>query len=71
MLVQLHWHNPDNLDETEFVAQYEITENTFESQRKFEAWLGELCARRGSECPAGWGPLVCTEDAPMFVKAVL
>ena len=29
----------------------------------------DLIDRRGSECPEGWGPMVCTEDSEHFVLA--
>jgi len=61
MLAQLHWQNPSNPGQTEFVAQAE-----FGNADGVHAWARELCERRGGEMPAGWMPMVCTEDSPHF-----
>lgn len=63
-LAQLHWENPAT-HETIFVAQTQ-----WKDADTFREWMREVVERRQSECPEGWMPLVCTETAPMFVKAV-
>ena len=63
MLVQLHWQNISNPDQTEFVAQGE-----FDNADAVHAWARELCERRRGEVPDGWVPMLCTEDSSYFVR---
>ncbi len=65
MLIQLHWQNRDDLNQTEMVGQC-----GFDDAEKAMAWVKELIDRRRDEMPEGWCPLVCTEDSPLFWKAV-
>ncbi len=65
MLVQLHWQNQDDFNDTIFVAQTE-----YRDPQRFRIWVRDLMDRRGNECPDKWLPLCCNENAPMFVKAV-
>jgi len=64
LLAQLHWQNPENPEETIFVAQME-----WKDSDSFRDSLREICDRRRHECPEGWLPMLCNESAPMFVKA--
>lgn len=64
VVVQFHWQNLADLSETMFLAQTE-----YRDWDSFRAWIRDLMERRGSECPEGWVPLCCNEDAPMFVRA--
>ena len=64
-LVQLHWQNRDNLDQTEFIAQ-----GDFASADEMHGWAREIIDRRGSEMPDGWIPLIVAEDHPRFVLQV-
>jgi hypothetical protein len=63
-LYQLHWQNRSNIQETEFVGQFEAA--TVEEARDR---LNDLIERRRNECPEGWGPLVCNQDSGYFVLA--
>lgn len=68
MLIQLHWQNRSNFHETQFVAQDEIRQGRVANDvlTRFQ----EIIEARKDECPAGWIPMVCTEDAKEFVLAV-
>lgn len=62
-LIQLHWQNRKNLKETVFVAQFELVDRVLDK-------VDEVIQQRKDECPVGWQTLVCTENAPMFERAV-
>ena len=63
LLVQLHWQERLEPHRTEFVAQGE-----FDSGEAMHAWANEIIERRRAECPDDWSPMICTEDAPEFVR---
>ncbi len=65
MLVQIHWQNTKKIEETEFVAQTEISAGD-----EVNAWAIEVIERRRGEIPEGWTPLLCTENSHYFVLAV-
>lgn len=65
-IIQVHWQNRDDLKQTDFVAQSADLDDV----TALMEWAQEVIKRRFNECPEGWTPLVCTEDAPMFVKMV-
>jgi hypothetical protein len=64
-LFQLHWQNRQPPYETEFVGQVGGTDPD-----DIIRLLGEMCDRRQSDCPEGWVPLVCNEEAECFVWSV-
>lgn len=63
-LFQFHWQNLKNIHQTEFVAQ-----GSFSDPESVQAWIEDICKRRGNECPEGWCSLICTEDSDYFVRA--
>lgn len=63
VLAQLHWQNPLVVDETKFVGQFPIGEL---GASEFQAWSSDLIERRKSDCPDGWGPMVCTQESRHF-----
>lgn len=67
-LIQAHWQNRANPSQTEFIAQYGPI-NSPEDVDAAMAWAGEVFERRRAECPDGWVPMVCNQDAPEFVMA--
>ncbi len=64
-LLQFHWQNLKDIQETMFVAQGSFTD-TGEAMK----WIEQTIEKHKESCPEGWCSLVCTEDAPCFVKAV-
>jgi hypothetical protein len=68
MIVQLHHQRRDDLNKTEMVAQsQDFDEDDFDVGRKFLEWLSG--AQERHPLPEGMQFLVCSEDAPMFVRA--
>lgn len=65
MLIQLHWQNKSNPQETEFVAQDEILQGDDPGIAMKRIY--EVADRRQGECPEGWMPLICTEDSEFFM----
>ncbi len=69
MLFQLHWQNLSigKTHETQFVAQ--ASSDDFPDVDDLMHHFREIIDRREDECPEGWGPMICTEDAKEFVLA--
>lgn len=63
MLIQCHWQNRENPDQTEWIAQGEFADGELVGP-----WASNIFEQRRNECPEGWCPLVCTEGAACFVR---
>lgn len=70
MIFQLHWQNPNNINETKFVCQGETEEIERESGDIFEEWIIKQYNKFKNDRPDGWIPMICWGDHPaMVVKA--
>ena len=68
MIIQLHWQNPQQPEETEFVAQAD----TDESERMIMDpidWISEQIYRHKDSCPDKWVPMVCWGNHPAMILA--
>lgn len=65
-LIQVHWQNPKEPSETEFIAQG----GGFETPLELNEWIERMLTKHRSKCPDGWEPLVCDWCSDHFVKAV-
>lgn len=63
-LIQLHWQNPTNPKQTDFVAQAE-----FDDSEACQKWANEIIKSRKAECPDGWVPMLCWEGSEHFALA--
>jgi hypothetical protein len=68
VLTQLHWQHRLESHRTEFVAQGEFEDSAAGAEACW-AWADEVFERRKGECPADFGPMLCTEGSEYFVWA--
>lgn len=68
MIIQLHWQNPQNPDETEFVAQADIEELEQTPTQPMD-WIKTQIVNHIATCPAGWIAMTCWGDHPAMVLA--
>lgn len=64
-LIQLHWQNPKNTDESEFIAQG----GEFRTDNEMQDCIRATFGRHLDSKPAGWVPMVCNSDSDHFVWA--
>ncbi len=65
-LIQVHWQNPKDRSETEFIAQG----GGFETPLELNEWIERMFTEHRSKCPDGWEPMVCDWCSDLFLKAV-
>ena len=63
VLIQVHWQNLDNCNETQMVAQG----GDFTTVTEAREWVKEVVSN--NECPEGWKPLVVDSTSEYFVWA--
>ena len=61
-LIQIHWQNANDINQTVMVAQG----GEFETAEAMNAWITETADRRRSECPAGWHIMICDSESKFF-----
>jgi len=66
-LIQLHWQNCSDRNETVMVAQG----GGFETVGYMQEWIQEVLSRRGIECTEGWQPMICDSTSKYFVRSAL
>lgn len=67
MIIQLHWQNPQNPEETEFVAQAD-TDELEQRIREPADWLCDQISRHKGGCPEKWIPMVCWGNHPAMIR---
>lgn len=63
MIFQLHYQNPQNLNETIWVAQ-----GVWENNDQVIEWISDVRSRTDEDMPSGWQYVMCWEDSPLFCK---
>lgn len=65
MIYQLHWRDLRPPHDTKFIAQSEdiVDQN---GANRLHKRFSDIVEARKSECPHGWGPMICDELAPSF-----
>lgn len=68
MLVQLHWQNPNNPQETMLVSQADCNEGGFVigTDTDVGQWAHGKAMEKLADRPEGWEPLVCNESDERF-----
>jgi hypothetical protein len=60
-LIQVHWQNPANTDETQMISQ-----GCFDDSEEMIAWARKQIDEKKSSCPSGWIPMLCDRTSQHF-----
>lgn len=64
-LVQLHWQNVADCNQTEMVAQG----GEFSTGEELHEWMSQTIKKHKGNCPEGWQPMICDSNSKYFVWA--